>query len=187
MELFGWGKKNTADVTDSGQLRTFATAHHEDHKAAIGGDAFTMDIDGITTGADGNWLFVMKNSHSAKKLIVTRVHLVPNESSDDQELEVYVGGTFVYLAEGTEVTPTNLLAGKVSGAQGSFYVADGTADIMTTVTTGLIAGRFAMITKGQVYDCRKESNWIMPPDQCFMASTTKGGKFRGFISFYYHD
>jgi len=187
MEIWGWGKKNTMDVNSKGQGLVSAMSFSEDHKAAMEGDAYTMDIDGITVGADGNWLFVMKNKHSSKKLIVTKILLVPNESGDDQELEVYVGGTFSYLAEGTEVVPTNLLAGKVSGAMGDFYVSDGTADIMTTVTSGLIAGRFAMITKGQVYKCRKESNWIIPPDQCFMASCAKDGKFRGFVSFYYHD
>jgi len=159
MEIFGWGRKNTADVTSAGQL---------------------------TVGADGHRLFTTKHSHSTKNLIVTRIYLVPNGSSDDQELEVYVGGTFVYLANGTAVVPTNLLSGKVAGAQGSFYVSDGAATSMTTVSAGLVAGRIGMITKGKIYDFKKESNWIIPPDQCFYASTAKSDKFRGFVSFYYH-
>jgi len=186
MEIWGWGKKNTADVTDAGQLRTFATTHYEDHKAAVEGNAYTMDIDGITAAAALNWLVVIKNTHSTRKLIVTRIHLAPNTAHDDQELEVLVGGTFSYLAEGTVVTPTNLLASKSGGAQGDFYVSDGTADIMTTVVAGSIAGRFPMPVKKE-YDCRKDSNWIIPPDQCFMLRPSKDEKFRGFISFYYHD
>jgi len=186
MEIFGWGRKNTADVTAAGKLKTWATSFSEDHFAAINGDAYIFDLDGTVVGADGNWLFVWKNTHNSKNLVVTRIHLVPNDSSDDQELEVYVGGTFSYLAEGTAVVPTNLLAGKVGGAQGSFYKTDGTVDIMTTVTTGLIAGRFPMPLKKE-YDCRKNSNWIVPPNECFMASCSKDEKFRGFVSFYYHD
>ena len=187
MELWGWGRKNTADVTPKGQLKTYAEIFSTDYDAAHDGEAFRMDINGITAGGDGFWLFVMKNEHANKNLIVTRVHLVPNGSSDDQELELYVGGSITSRAEGTDVVPTNLLSGKVGGAQGIFYVADGSGDTIATVVTGLVAGRFGMITKGTVHDCKKQSNWIIPPEQYFMAMVAKSEKFRGFVSFFYHD
>jgi len=185
MELWGWGRKNTMDVDSKGRAYTSAKSYSEDHAAALEGDAYTMDIDGVTVGANNNWLLVIKNTHATKKLIVTRIHLAPNTADDDQELEVLVGGTFVYLAEGTVVTPTNLLADRVGGAQGDFYVTDSTVDIMTTVVAGYLAGRFPMPLKKE-YDCRKQSNWIIPPDNCFMARASKDEKFRGFVSFYYH-
>jgi len=185
MELWGWGRKNTADVTTRGQLKTWAASFAEDHYAAVEGEAYTMDIDGITAAAALNWLAVIKNGHGSKNLVVTRIHLAPNTAHDDQELEVLIGGTFSYLAEGTKVTPTNMKAGGPA-ALGDFYVSDGTADIMTTITVGVIAARFPMSVKKE-YDCVKQSNFIMPPDTCFMIRPSKDEKFRGFISFYYHE
>ncbi len=185
MELWGWGRKNTADVNEEGQLKVSASTFAEDHDAATDGEAYTMDIDGITSAADGNWLAVIKNTHSTMNLVVTRFHLLPNQPKDDQAIEVYVGGTFVYLAEGTPVVPANVLASKTGGAQGDFYVSDGSADIITTIVAGSIAGRFPM--PGRVpYTPVLPSEWIIPPGQCFMLRPTKDSKFYGFISFYYH-
>lgn len=185
MELWGWGRKNTADVTAEGKLKTSATAFTEDHYAAVNGGAYTMDIDGVTCAIALHWLAVIKNTHGTKNLIVTKIHLAPNEPKDDQELEVLIGGTFSYLAEGTAVTPTNM---RVNGpaALGDFYVSDSSVDIMTTITAGSIAARFPMPLKKE-YECRKGSNFVMPPDTCFMLRTSVSDKFRGFISFYYHD
>jgi len=185
MDIWGWGRKNTADVNEKGQLKTYAEVSSTDYDAAHEGDAFRMDINGITAGGDGFWLFVLKNGHATKEMVVTRIYLVPNGSSDDQELEVYVGGSITSRAEGTDVTPTNMKAGLIGGAQGIFYVADGLGDTIATVVTGLIAGRIGMISKGRIYDFRTQSGWHIPPDQCIMAMVAKSDKFRGFVSFYY--
>lgn len=188
MEIFGWGKKNTADVNEQGELLTYAESFSTDYDAAQGGDAYTLDIDGITTGAVNLYLVVMKNSHSTKEMIVTRFHLAPNTADDDQDIEVLIGGSFSYLAEGTAVTPTNLHSDKAGGAAdgvaNSFYVADGTADIITTVVAGSVASRFPMPLKKE-YDCTKRSGWHILPGNCFILRPSKDEKFRGFISFYY--
>ena len=63
MEIFGWGKKNTADVTEKGQLKTASTSFTEDHEAALNGDAYTMDIDNVTVAANNNYLFVIKKHY----------------------------------------------------------------------------------------------------------------------------
>lgn len=186
MEIFGWGKKNTADVNSAGQLKTSSSIFAEDHDASIHGDAYTMDIDGITSAVDEHWLAVIKNGHSTLNLVVTCVHIMPNQAKDDQQIRIYVGGTFSYLAEGTLVVPVNILASKSGGAQGDFYVSDGSADIMTTITAGSVANRFPVPAR-QPYDCCNNGNWVIPPDQCFMVRPTKDSKFYGFISFYYHE
>lgn len=189
MEIFGWGKKNTADVNAKGELKTYSEVFSTDYDAALDGDAYTMDIDGITAGADGLTLAVLANSHSSKVMVVTTIRLTPNASSDDQELEVYIGGTFEYLAEGVAVTPTNMLGSKSGGATGgvseSFYVADGTANTLTTITGGLIAFRRSMITKGKTDVITKGSGFHIPPGYCMQLLVAKSDKFRGSISFYY--
>ena len=188
MELWGWGRKNTADVTDCGQILTLAESRSSDHEALHLGNAYTLDIDGITVGADGNTLLVMENSHSSLGMVITKFTLAPNEAKDDQEIEVYIGGAFTYLAEGTAVVPTNMLSSKSGGAPGgvseSFYVSDGTADTLTTITAGTIASRFPMPAK-QSYDCIKRSGWHIYPGHCFYLTAAKDCKFRGFVSFYY--
>ena len=190
MEIWGWGRKNTADVNSKGQLKTYAEAFGVAYDAGIDGDAYTMDIDNITVGAAGNTLALMKNSHSTKKLIVAKFELTPNTADDDQEIEVYIGGAFTYLAEGTAVVPACMASGKSGGAPGgvadSFYVSDGTADTLTTITAGTIAGRFPMPSKLK-YVCEVPSYWRIDPGNCFYLTATKDEKFRGFISFFYKD
>ena len=191
MELWGWGRKNTADVNSKGELLTYAESFSTAYDAANDGDAYTMDIDGITVGADGNTLAVIENSHSSKELIVTGFELTPNESKDDQVMEVYIGGAFTYLANGTAVVPTNIDSAKSGGAAGgvnkSFYVSDGAASTLTTITAGSIAGRFPMITKGKVYECELPSFWHIMPSNSFYITGAKDCKFSGFISFYYRS
>ena len=192
MEIFGWGKKNTADVTPKGELKTYAESFSTDYDAAQDGDAYILDIDGVTVGADGNTLVMLENSHSSWDMVVTDFRLTPNASAgkDDQEIEVYIGGAFTFLAEGTAVTPANVLASKNGGAPGgvakSFYVSDGTADTLTTITAGTIAGRFAMPSRKE-YDCSVPSAWHIPPGSCFYLTAAKDEKFRGFIAFYYKE
>ena len=188
-EIFGWGKKNTADVNTKGQLKTYAESFTTDYDAAHDGDAYTMDIDGVTVGADGNTLALMENYHSSKEMVVTSFRLTTNENKDDQDIEIYVGGAFTYLGNGTAVTPQNMASGKTAGAPGgvsnSFYVSDGNASTMTTITAGNLIGRMPMYTKGINYEYVKKSGWHVPPGNCFYLTAAKDSKFSGSISFYY--
>lgn len=192
MEIFGWGKKNTADVNAKGQLKTYSESFSTDYDAAhVDGDAYTMDIDGVTVGADGNTLAIMENYHSTKHMVVTTIRLTTNENKDDQEIEIYVGGAFTYLAEGTAVTPQNISSNKSGGAPGgvsnSFYTSDGTADTLTTITAGNLVGRMPMYFKGTNYVYKKESGWHIHPGNCFYLTAAKDSKFSGSISFYYKE
>lgn len=186
MEIFGWGRKNTADVTEDGHLKTWAVTVTEDHLAAKMGDAYTADIDGITVAADDNWLMVLKNTHSSINLHVSKIVLAPNSAKEDQELEVLIGGSFSYLAEGVEVTPTNMLSGRSGGADVSCYVSDGGAAILTTVVAGNQAARYPMPLKKE-YVFVKRSGFLIEPNGCFQMRATKDEKFRGFVSFYFHE
>lgn len=188
MELWGWGKHNTADVNEKGQLLTYTESFSTEYDAAQEGNAYILDIDNITVAANTNTLVAMENSHSTKEMIITRFVLSCNTADDDQEIEVYIGGAFVYLAEGVAVTPTNIHSDKSGGASGgvakSFYVSDGTADTLTTITGGTIAGRFPMPGK-QSYTCTILAGWHIAPGGLFELTATKDEKFRGFIEFYY--
>ena len=175
---------SVAKVTKEGRLDTQASTYEEEHASAILGDAYTLDIDGVTVGADGNWLAVIKNT-DARDMVVTSFTLQPNEAKDDEEIEVYLGGTFVYLAEGSPIVPANIKSGVSGGAEGEFYVTDGTADTMTTITGGSIAGRYHM-SSTTLYKIEKSTGWIVPKNQCFMLQASKDNKFFGSISFYYH-
>ena len=187
MEIWGWGRKNTADVNAKGQLKTYSESFSTDYDAAHDGDAYTMDIDGVTVGTDGHTLALMENFHSTMEMVVTTVRLTTNENKDDQEIEVYIGGAFNYTANGTAVTPQNMTSGKVAGAPGgvsnSFYTTDGSA--LATVTAGNLVGRMPMYTKGINYIYRKESGWHISPGNCFYLTAAKDSKFSGSISFYY--
>lgn len=190
MEIFGWGKKNTVNVNTKGEMLTYAESFSTAYDAAQDGDAYVMDIDNVTIGANGNTIALMENSHSSKEMIVTSFTLTPNTVDADQEIEVYIGGAFSYLAEGTAVVPANLHANKAGGASGgvteSFYTSDGTADTLTTITAGVIAGRFAM-PDNVPYNCTVSGRWHITPGKCFYITATKDEKFRGFIEFYYRQ
>jgi len=187
MEIFGWGRKNTADVTDKGQIKTYAEVFHTDYDAAHDGDAFTMDIDGVSVNG-AEHLAVIKNGHSTKELVVTSVSLWCDSYKDTTFLEARMGETFSYLAEGTAVTPANMCSDKLGGAQGSFYViaAAGT-DMTTFVTTNAITvGRRIWGTAFEKWE--KKSGWHVAPDGVFsLFNNGNDNKYSGFISFYYRD
>ena len=69
MEIFGWGKKNTADVNEKGEILTYAEAFTTDYDAALEGNANTLDIDGVNTRAVNLYLVVMENSHATKDMV----------------------------------------------------------------------------------------------------------------------
>jgi len=185
MELWGWGKKNTADVNSKGQLLTASKSFSEDHDAAIDGEAYTMDIDAV--GVNGSeHLCVIKNNHSTKSLIITSILLWVATYKDTTFLEARLNETFTYDANGTAIVPTNLKSGKVGGAQGDFYViaAAGT-DITTFGGTAVVAGRCIFTTTP--YKWVKASNWIVPPAQVFsLYNDSNDNTYSGYISFYYH-
>lgn len=176
---------NPIGATDDNQMKISGPTYAENHESAMVGDAYTMDIDGITSAVDEHWLLALKNTHASDNLVVTRIYILPNQAKDDQQIRVYLGGTFVYLAEGTAVVPTNLRSGITGGASGDFYVSDGSGDIMTTIVAGSVAARYPVPSRVP-YDLREHAGWVVPPQQCFMLRPTKDSKFYGFISFYYH-
>lgn len=173
-----------AKVSADGRLETEASVFAEEHEAAIEGNAYTLDIDGVTVGADGNWLAVIKNGDD-RDMVVTSFTLQPNEAKDDEEIEVWLGGTFVYLAEGDPIVPANVRSGISGGAEGEFYLTDGTADTMTTIAGGYVTGRYHLRST-LLYKCHKTTGWIIPKNQCFMLQASKDNKFYGYISFYFH-
>ena len=183
MEIWGWGRKNTADVNSKGELLTLAEASAPDHRAAEDNDTFTMDIDGIQTDGVSYWLAVIKNGHSTKDLVVTSITGWVPSFSNTQIYEAVIGQTFVYASNGTLIVPVNVKSGIAGGAQGSFYVNDGSGNITTIGGTGLIVGRY--IFGAEAGKWTKRSGWIIPPDQTFMIRSDLAEKLTGYISFYY--
>ena len=183
MELWGWGRKNTANVNSKGQLLTFAEAISADYEATLVNDAFTMDIDGIQTDGVGYWLAIIKNGHSIKDLVIMSIVGWVPAFSNTQIYEAVIGQTFVYATNGTAIIPANDKSGITGGAQGEFYVNDGSGNITTIGGTGIIVGRF-------IYDTRPIS-WnldiIVPPGQTFMLRSDLADKLNASIHFYYKD
>ncbi len=181
MEIWGWGKKNTANVNKKGQLLTFAEAVHPEYEAALEDLAFTMDIDGIQTDGAAYWLAIIQNGHSTKDLIVTKVVAWVPSFSNTQIYECVLGQTFEYATNGTPVVPVNEKSGVSGGAQGKFYVNDGSGNITTIGGTGLIHSRFIFSTT--------TLEWLMelvvPPSQTFMIRSDLAEKLTGTIHFYY--
>ena len=173
---------SVAKVSKDGRLLTSASSYTEDHEAALEGDSYTMDIDGIQTDGADYWLAVIKNTDD-DPLIVTSINAFVPSYSNSQIYEVYLGSTFVYAANGTAVVPTNLRSGVIGGAEGEFYVNDGTGNI-TTIVAGSIAGRFVFTTSMTKWT--KRSAWIIPKNQTFMIWSNLAEKLTGYISFYYH-
>jgi len=186
MELWGWGKKNTADVTAKGQLKTFAAIHHEDHEAAVDGDAYVLDIDAVAVNG-AEHLCVIKNGHSSKKIIITSVLLWVATYKDTTFLECLLNETFTYAAGGTAVTPANMISGKINGAEGEFYtIAAAGTDITTFGGTSVFGGRCIFTTTP--YKWTKESGWIVPPGQVWsLYNNGNDNTYSGYVSFYYHD
>lgn len=186
MELWGWGRKNTADVNVEGQLKTTGPAFTEDHDAAHVGEAYTLDIDAV--GVNGaEHLVTIKNGHGSKNLIVTAVTLWVASFKDTTFLEALLNETFIYAANGTALTPTNLESGKVGGAQGSFYaIAAAGTDITTFGGTSVVAGRYIFTTTPHKW--AKRSGWIVPPGQVWsLWNNGNDNTYSGYVSFYYHS
>ena len=181
MEIFGWGKKNTVDVNEKGQMLTFAEAVVPEYEAALENLAFTMDIDGIQTDGVSYWLAIIKNGHSTKDLIVTKVVAWVPSFSNTQIYEAVVGHTFTYATNGTAVVPVNEKSGVSGGAQGDFYVNDGSGNITTIGGTGLIHSRFIYSTTPIDWDM----SLVVPPNQTFMIRSDLAEKLTGSIHFYY--
>ena len=181
MEIWGWGKKNTADVNEKGQLLTFAEAFTPEYDAALESLSFTMDIDGIQTDGVNYWLLVIKNNHSTKDLVVEHIEGWVPSFSNTQIYEAVIGQTFTYASNGTAVVPVNEKAGITGGAQGDFYINDGSGNITTIGGTGLIVGRFIFGTT--------PIDWplgtVIPPDQTFMIRSDLAEKLTGTLHFYY--
>ncbi len=181
MEIFGWGKKNTADVNSKGQLKTFAESFSPEYDAALENESFTMDIDGIQTDGVSYWLAIIKNTHSAKDLVVEHIEAWVPSFSNTQIYEAVLGQTFTYASNGTAIVPVNEKSGVTGGAQGDFYVNDGSGNIATIGGTGLIVGRFIFGTT--------PIDWplgaVLPPNQTFMIRSDLAEKLTGTLHFYY--
>lgn len=183
MEIFGWGKKNTADVNTKGQLMTFAEAIGPDYDATLRGEAYTMDIDGIQTDGANYWLLVIKNGHSTKDLVVEHIDAAVPSFSNTQIYEAVIGQTFVYLDNGTPVVPVNKKSGLTGGAQGDFYVNDGTGNITTVGGTGLIVCRHIFGVETSEW----KLGMVVPPAQTFMVWSDLAEKLTGVVHFFYRD
>jgi len=173
---------NPIGADEENRMKTFSTILTEDHYAAMDADAYTMDIDGITPDSADYWLAVIKNTDD-DPMVVTSVTLWVNEFSDIAIVEAFLGSTFTYTDNGTVVTPTNLKSGVTGGADGEFYVNDGSGNI-TTIVAGSVAGRFIFTTTPLKWE--KGSGWVVPKNQTFMLQVGSSKKFTGYISFYYH-
>ena len=181
--LTGGSNNLPANVTEENRLEVSASSYAEDHEAALDSDSYTMDIDGIQTDGANYWLAVIKNGDD-NDLIVTSVTMWIQGFSEDSIIEAYTNSTFTYASNGTAVVPANLRSGVSGGAEGEFYVNDGTGNI-TTITAGAVAGRFIFGTTPTKWE--KKSGWIIPKGQTFMLWANENGKvLYGYISFYYH-
>jgi len=181
----GTGTGNMLKVDDENMAHTLAVSASEQHYVNDAhGEAYSMDIDGITTDAANYWLAIIKNTDDTP-LHITSITLAINAYTADAWIEAFMGGTFVYAANGTAVVPTNRNAGSGKTATGLFYVNDGTGNI-TTVVSGSVAGRyrFTAIPEKWVFS----SHLILPKNSCFMLQQAKSGEvMKGYISFYYHN
>jgi len=181
MEIFGWGHHNSANVNKKGQVFTFSESFPPEYDAALDGLSFTMDIDGIQTDGAAYWLAVIKNGHSTKDLVVEHLHAWVPSFSNTQIYEAVIGQTFTYASNGTVVVPVNEKSGVTGGAQGDFYVNDGSGNITTIGGTGLIISRFIFGTT--------PIDWhlgvVVPPNQTFMLRSDLAEKLTGTLHFYY--
>jgi len=185
MRLQGSGVQGFfVEVTEEGMALAEAVshtgAHHVNHEHQ---ECYTMDIDGIQTDGANYWLAIIKNT-SEKDIVITSITGCVPSFKNDQIYEAYLGGTLVYASNGTAVVPINRTAGSGKTATGEFYVNDGAGNI-TTVVAGSIVGRYTFGVESSKWF--EESDWIIPPGQCFMLWSNLAEKLTGYISFYYHD
>ena len=180
----GTGKAFSLKVDDENTAHVLAITSEDQHHANDAhGEAYTMDIDGIQTDGTNYWIAIIKNT-SDVEMHITSITGWVSSFSNTQIYEAYIGGEFTYASNGTVVVPTNCNAGSGKTATGDFYVNDGSGNI-TTVTTGTLIGRY--IFDATVTKWSKNSNWILPKNQCFMIWSNLAEKLTGYISFYYHN
>ncbi len=185
MELWGWGRKNTADVDADGRLKTSSATYNEDHSAALEGEGYVLDLDGVATNG-AEHIFVIKNGHSTMNLVVTSITIWVAAFKDTTYVEANLNETFTYAAGGNAVVPVNLRSGKAGGAQGDFYtIAAGGTDITTFGGSATKGGRFIFTTTPLKW--AKRSGWLIPPNEVFsLYDEGNDNTFRGYVSFYYH-
>jgi len=180
----GVGKGYKAKVDDENRIHVEnISLTYEQHVNEVHGEAYIMDLDAITLNSAGEYFAVIKNTDDIP-LHISAITLFMAEFSDTAIVEAYIGGTFVYSANGTVVVPTNMNAGSGKTATGLFYKNDGVGDL-ATIVQGSIAGRYMfdrIATRWQ-----KESHWILPKNQCLMFICEKSIRLAGYISFYYHN
>ena len=182
----GMGDGYKVRINGEHQLHVYAASEElQEHTNDVEGEAYTMDIDNVTLSSS-YYLLALKNTHD-KDLIVTSVTLWVAEFKDGTIIEASIGGTFTYAAGGTVVVPANLNAGSGKAAEGSFYVNDGAATDISTITAGAIAGRYVFDTKPRKW--AKGSGWVIPKNQCFFLKNdaANDNTWRGYLSFFYHD
>ena len=184
MRIEGQGNE-VAKVTEQGQVHTYADSFSQDFFAAISSNAYTMDINSVTTDGANYWLAVIKNTND-KDLVITSITLWLQSFEGDATIKAYLGSTLsATVTNGTAVTPANLKSGVSGGAEGEFYVNDGGGNI-GTITAGSIAGRYIFTTTATKWI--KGSGWVIPKNQTFMLWADKSGEvWEGYISFYYHE
>lgn len=175
----------SAYVSHEGQLSTSARVSVDQHHAnEVHGDAYIMDIDGITASGDGFCFLYIKNEDEHKSLIITSITLWTASDKDDANVVATLGETLTGVANETIVVPSNLNAGSGHTADGTFYVNDGGGDI-TTLTDGKIVGRWK--PRKLVGKWLKESGWMLTKNQTFTLKCGKDNKFYGYVAFYYHE
>ncbi len=173
-----------AEVDSEGHLSIHgAVAAVQAHANFLHGDAYTLDLDGVTAGADADYFVYMLNSADVP-MFITSVTLWANQNKDDENVEAWIGKALTSVANNTEVTPANLNGGTARSAVGTFYVSDGTAGGITTLAGGAQAGRFKFNTWPTKWE--KRSQWVIPKNSTFCLKTEKDNKYTGYISFYYH-
>lgn len=171
-------------VNNEGQAAVEALSYNgSEHVNRVHGDAYTMDLDSVTIAGGGQWLAVIKNTDD-RDMIVTSLTYWTNSAHEDMHLEVWLGGTFAYAANGTVVVPTNCNAGSGKTASGSFYKNDGGGD-MTTLSGQAVCSR--TLPKTTVQKLTKDSGWVVPKNQVWALKMDKDGMIRGYVSFYYHN
>ena len=170
-------------ATPDGRLHTEAVSLPEEHEAALENNAYTMDIDGIQPDGANYWVAVIKNT-ADEDMVITSITGWVSSFENTQIYEAVIGQTFTYAANGTAVVPVNTKSGISGGADGDFYVNDGSGNITTVGGTGLIVGRYIFTTTPLKWT--KGTGWIVPKNQTFMIWSNLAEKLNGYISFYYH-
>ena len=181
----GTGHGFQMKVDDENLAHVLATIvdiqHHTNH---VHGKAYTLDLDGVTAGQDADYFVYMLNTDD-DDLIVSSITLWAATDKDDDNVEAWIGKALASVANETAVVPANLNGGCTLNAAGTFYVSDGTAGGITTLTGGRQAGRMKFYSKPTKWE--KSSHWLIPKNSTFCLKTEKDNKYTGYISFYFHN